>query len=305
MTAAQFAVESIPVDDVFITGERRAADDAAVKALVESIKAIGLQTPITVRGDDTITDPETGEVIGGYALVAGRHRLEAYRVLGHARIPAVVRECDEIDAGLWEVDENLCRSELTETEEARCLAKRKELWEARESRDRQAEQIVPPVKPRGHAQPKGFAAETASVTGETKQSVNRKVSRAEKIAPDVLDAITGGKWDKGVVLDLLKKLTHAEQRQALFRVKNGASHSFEDAYDFIRGDDPHAKPKPVPKPPVPLNDIETMDKWLASIMALWNRASPEWREEFLSRIKPPVMDSDDDLEIPAALRRYA
>jgi hypothetical protein len=119
------------------------------------------------------------------------------------------------------IDENLCRSELTEAEEARCLAKRKELWEAREKREADAAaqvgKVFPPVKPRGHAQPKGFAAETAEVTGQSKRSINSKVERAEKIDPGVLDAITGGKWDKGVVLDILKKLTHAEQRQALAR----------------------------------------------------------------------------------------
>jgi ParB/RepB/Spo0J family partition protein len=113
MAAAQFVVQNVLVDEVFVDGDRRALNEAAVASLVESIKSIGLQTPITVRGDDTIADPDTGEVIGGYALVAGRHRLEACRALGYERIPAVVRECDEIDAELWEIAENLHRAELT------------------------------------------------------------------------------------------------------------------------------------------------------------------------------------------------
>ncbi|MBN9567422.1 MAG: hypothetical protein J0H79_07435 [Alphaproteobacteria bacterium] len=90
---------------------------------------------------------------------------------------------------LWEIDENLCRSELTEAEEAQCLARRKELWEARQS-----EQPVPVESKRadrkGH-RGEGFAAETAKVTGETKQSINRKIARAEKIAPEVLEEVKG------------------------------------------------------------------------------------------------------------------
>lgn len=297
------ALENLDVASIEVCGERRGTRPDKVDAIAQSMDKIGLQTPISVlyyaeRPDFAKPGPTDDALI----LVAGHHRLLGAKQLGWEKISCFVHyEGDEIDAGLWEIDENLCRSELSEAEEARCLAKRKELWEAREKR--QSEQVVPIESKRldgkGHRK-EGFASETAKVTGETKQSVNRKIARAEAIAPDVLDAITGGKWDKGVVLDLLKRLTHAEQRQALFRVKNGASDSFEDAFNFIKG----FVPKPVPKPAAPLNDIETRDKWLQAGMSWWNRGSKEWREEFLSRVDPPVMDSDnDDIAIPEFLRR--
>lgn len=312
----EFIVETIPVDEIEVVGTRRPINEGTVKSLMESIfgsegqEGIGLQTPITIRSGQDITDPDTGELVEGFALIAGRHRLEAYRRHGEARIPAIVRNCDELDAELWEIDENLCRSELTEAQEAQALKRRKELWTEREER-RQSEQLEPieskRADGRGHRS-EGFAAETAKITGESKQSINRKISRAEKIAPDVMEAIMGTEHDKGVVLDVLRKLTHDEQRQALARVQSGSSPNFQDAYDFIRGGEPAPKPKPVPKPPEPMNDIETRDRWLASGMAWWNRGSQEWREEFLSRIDRPVMDNtmgapDDTGPIPEFLRR--
>lgn len=308
------ALESLDVAAIETHGDRRAVQADKVDALVASIEKIGLKTPISVRYySDRPEWAKPGETDDALVLIAGAHRLAAAKQLGWSKVECFVHyEGDEIDAGLWEIDENLCRSELTEAEEARCLAKRKDLWAAREEREAEAESRVGKVFPPeiGNKKPppakKGFAAETAEVTGQSKRSINSKVERGTAIAPDVLDAITGGKWDKGIVLDILKKLTHAEQRQALFRVKNGASHSFEDACEFIKGDHPTAKPKPTPKPPAPLNDIETMDKWLAAGMNWWNRGSAEWREAFLARIDTPVLDADNDPDaIPAFMRRTA
>ncbi|MDP3521397.1 MAG: hypothetical protein Q8S02_12330 [Hydrogenophaga sp.] len=49
----------------------------------------------------------------------------------------------------------------------------------------QVEQLVPPVAKHGRAQEKAFAAETAALTGETKQSINRHIARAEALGDDL------------------------------------------------------------------------------------------------------------------------
>ncbi|WP_147393068.1 hypothetical protein [Paracoccus siganidrum] len=86
-------------------------------------------------------------------------------------------------------DENLMRSELTPTQEAEHLAKRKELWEARQSG-----QIVPIESKRddgrGH-RPTAFASETAEATGVDKRTINRAVSRAEGVVEEVRDQLRG------------------------------------------------------------------------------------------------------------------
>lgn len=98
------------------------------------------------------------------------------------------QQCDTLTAQLAEIDENLCRSELTPTQEAEHLAKRKEVWEAmRESE--QVEQVVPAVEvaKHGHTQAGGFASETAKATGKTKQSVNRAIRRASEVCQEARD----------------------------------------------------------------------------------------------------------------------
>ena len=131
MTASPYDAQRIPVQDIFVVRERRPVDDEAVNRLVESIKAIDLRTPITVRVQD-VTEPETGEVFTAYGLVAGAHRLEAFRRMGRADIPAIVRDCDETDAELWEIAENLHRDGLTKDQRDEKIRRYAEILDRRE-----------------------------------------------------------------------------------------------------------------------------------------------------------------------------
>src|ERR1700722_6410270 len=94
----------IPVGHVVVQNRLRATDPVQVKALADSMNAIGLQQPISVW-----RDRESGETI----LVAGRNRLAAAEQLGWNNIPAVYVHLGDLDRQLWEIDENLCRSELS------------------------------------------------------------------------------------------------------------------------------------------------------------------------------------------------
>jgi hypothetical protein len=91
----------VPLDRVEIPDGRRAVDPAAVARLKNSIAVVGLQHPITVakRG-------------GSYRLLAGAHRLRAFRELGMERISANIVELDDLHAELVELDENLARNEF-------------------------------------------------------------------------------------------------------------------------------------------------------------------------------------------------
>lgn len=98
-------VEIINSEFIKIGPRHRELREEQVASLMQSITKIGLKTPITVRqpiGEDDVY------------LVAGRHRLEAYRRLGMEEIEAFVIEGDDEDAArLWEIAENLHRADLT------------------------------------------------------------------------------------------------------------------------------------------------------------------------------------------------
>jgi hypothetical protein len=103
----------IPIADIKVGTRLRALDQEVVKLLAVSMAVGGLKAPITVR--------RTAE---GYELIAGWHRLEAARVLEWQEISAITVVGSERQARLWEIDENLCRSELTPLERAEHIKER-------------------------------------------------------------------------------------------------------------------------------------------------------------------------------------
>ena len=191
--------EDIFTDHVVIPKRLRHVNDDKVNALAKSMEAIGLQQPITVWHDGI-----------DFFLVAGAHRLIAACKLGWESIDAFEMKADEIDRQLWEIDENLMRSELTATQQAEHLAKRKELWEAWQK----SGPNCPTLTGRGN---KGFAAETAEATGVSKRTVNRAVNRAHGVDREVFDEIRNTRWDRGQVLDELAKLPTAKAQKRRLR----------------------------------------------------------------------------------------
>ena len=93
----------IPIDKIVIRPGRRRAIAKDVAELAKSIETIGLQFPISVMPADQD---------GNYRLIAGHNRLEASKKLGRTEIDARIIE-DKLEGQLWEISENLHRSDLT------------------------------------------------------------------------------------------------------------------------------------------------------------------------------------------------
>ncbi len=106
------------INEIIIRNRKRQADENKVIEIMESIKEIGLLNPISVN--------KTAE---GYILVAGLHRLTAYKNLGYNRIQAVIVNMDDIHSELAEIDENLIRAELHYLDRAELLKRRQEIYE--------------------------------------------------------------------------------------------------------------------------------------------------------------------------------
>lgn len=105
----------LPLADIYPNRDAmRAVNKASVETLAASMGRLGLRSPITVRPVPRVVNGASGF---GYEIVAGRHRFEAARKLGWEEIEASVIE-DPTTARLWEIAENLHRSDLTPVERA-------------------------------------------------------------------------------------------------------------------------------------------------------------------------------------------
>lgn len=103
----------VSLDKITIGPRARAHDPEQVQYLMVNIEDVGLINPITVIAGDTE---------GAYTLVAGRHRLEAYKQFAASgneafnTIPALLISPDNVQD--VELSENLFRNDLTVLEKA-------------------------------------------------------------------------------------------------------------------------------------------------------------------------------------------
>lgn len=245
------ATLNLAIEEVII-GDRRPVNDDAVKRLSNSIRQIGLQHPITVRS-----------VRGEWILVAGRHRLEACKRLGHVSIMAGIAKMDEIDAEMWEISENLHRAELTKLERDEQISRWVELIELK----RVSAQVD--QKPQG-GRPEGGIAAASRELGIERKDAARAVQVAA-LSDEAKEAAREHGLDdnRSALLEAAAKPSVAEQVAAIHA---------------------RATAQPVRLAPDPLNDFEAKEKQVEILMNAWNKAGPEAREEFLGRIDQPLMD---------------
>ncbi len=188
------------VDLVHVGKRQRHLDASNVKELAESMKRIGLQTPITVRIVPSTTDPVTGEVVHDVpVLIAGLHRLEAAKLLGWETIDSFTLDVTEAEAELWEISENLHRADLTELERAGQTTRWIELTESgakveAESAENKPAQLGPVsetcnVGGRGNT---GGINAAARALGITRQEAQRAVKIAAITEPAKEAAVAAG-----------------------------------------------------------------------------------------------------------------
>jgi ParB family transcriptional regulator, chromosome partitioning protein len=107
---------------------RKAFDDQALTDLSESIKEHGVVQPIIVR-----------QIGNGYQIIAGERRWRASRLAGKKTIPAIVKDCSNLEVMELALIENLQREDLNSIEEA--LAYKSLIEEYNMTQDEIAKQI--------------------------------------------------------------------------------------------------------------------------------------------------------------------
>jgi ParB-like chromosome segregation protein Spo0J len=181
-------------DDLEIPAGLRPLNEDAVIRIMESVREIGLKTPIAVRWNDDDMP----------VLIAGRHRVEACRRLGTGSIPCITVQ-DEREARLWEISENLHRAELTARECAAHIAEWIRLTEAREVLKQVAS------KPQGGRPESGTRAAARELgIGQTEAQRAVQIDRLTPAADAAL-AEAGLLDNQTVLLTVAKAPTEAQQ----------------------------------------------------------------------------------------------
>jgi len=209
-------------DQINFPANARPTNATDVGALVRSIRTIGLQVPLTVIERD-----------GRYVLIAGRHRLEALRVIGEERVPARVVDFNDIEARLWTISENLHRTELSTLQRSEQIAEFARLSQERMDAAKCAPVSSTATPPEVLAQvaqkPQGDNPQTGQIAhpekryeqrgvslasrelGITREEVRRSV-RVDSITPEAKEAAREAGLDRNQSA-LLKVASYADKDQ--------------------------------------------------------------------------------------------
>lgn len=187
------------------TDRARAIDSAWVEGLAGSIREQGLMQPIVVYADDE-----------GYRLIAGHHRLEAFRLLERDTIPAVMSGAMTADeARLAEVMENLGRHELIALDRCRHLFELKQVWERLHPNFANGGGQTLPT---GGDAPEifGFASSVSEEIGLAKRTINLAVKIWTGLVPSVRKRLVGTETaTKQTELKALSELAATRQIKVL------------------------------------------------------------------------------------------
>lgn len=108
--AAKEQLPEMPLSDLhpFEGHPFKVLDDELMEQTVESIRQIGVVSPLIVR-----PDPE-----GGFEILSGHRRLHAAQLAGLETVPVIVKEMDDDAAIIFMVDSNLQRENILPSERA-------------------------------------------------------------------------------------------------------------------------------------------------------------------------------------------
>lgn len=243
-------------------GRLRKLSRSKVQALADSITEIGLINPITVC-----------EAGNEFTLVAGRHRLEAARLLGWQTMPATVMDLSDADRHLAEIDENLIRNELSNLERGEHLAKRKVWYEAKHPETAHITKRGGPgrgKKTTAKSAVVSYTADTAVKTGSSERTIRENVQIAESIPEDVRDAIRDTPIAQSKTdLLALSKLPEDDQRAVVAEADLASKASFREAI-AARRPVPETKRDEDDRPIVPTTEIQqTVEAFALAALTLF------------------------------------
>ncbi|MBI5111320.1 MAG: ParB N-terminal domain-containing protein [Rhodovulum sp.] len=209
----------------------RPVDSASVDVLAASIAENGLMQPITVR---PAKRSRAGQTCDAYEVIAGMHRVKAFRKLGRATIPAVVVEVDDLRAELMLIDENLARNDLSAAERASYNTRRKAIWQELHPETKngasgkyrpksQLRQVGEAEKSKEVNEAPRYDEAAAEATGQSERTIQRDCTRGEALGGAALAKVARTSLDKGEELDALAKLRKTDAARAAELIDRAAA----------------------------------------------------------------------------------
>ena len=176
-------------------------DDELMEQTVESIKQIGVVSPLIVR-----PDPE-----GGYEILSGHRRLHAAQLAGLETVPVIVKEMDDDAAIIFMVDSNLQRENILPSE--RAFSYKMKLEAMKHQAGRPSKENDSQL---GNNFGKLSSEEMAEELGTSKNQIFRYI-RLTNLIPEILDMVDEKKiaFNPAVELSYLKPSEQKEFLEAM------------------------------------------------------------------------------------------
>ena len=176
-------------------------DDELMGQTVESIKQIGVVSPLIVR-----PDPE-----GGFGILSGHRRLHAAQLAGLETVPVIVKEMDDDAAIIFMVDSNLQRENILPSE--RAFSYKMKLEAMKHQAGRPSKENDSQL---GNNFGKLSSEEMAEELGTSKNQIFRYI-RLTNLIPEILDMVDEKKiaFNPAVELSYLKPSEQKEFLEAM------------------------------------------------------------------------------------------
>ena len=173
-------------------------DDELMEQTVESIRQIGVVSPLIVR-----PDPE-----GGFEILSGHRRLHAAQLAGLETVPVIVKEMDDDAAIIFMVDSNLQRENILPSERAFSYKMKLEAIKHQGERGEETSSQV------------GMKLQSLDIVGQeagdSRNQVHRYI-RLTNLIPEILDMVDEKKiaFNPAVELSYLKPSEQKEFLEAM------------------------------------------------------------------------------------------
>ena len=178
-------------------------DDELMEQTVESIKQIGVVSPLIVRPD----------LEGGFEILSGHRRLHAAQLAGLETVPVIVKEMDDDAAIIFMVDSNLQRENILPSE--RAFSYKMKLEAMKHQGERSDLQPETTSRQLGEKLQTSVAVMSEEM-GESQRQIQRFI-RLTNLIPEILDMVDEKKiaFNPAVELSYLKPSEQKEFLEAM------------------------------------------------------------------------------------------